>query len=178
MRFKFFRFKISLNIFMHGWIWIFLYYKHLGPLLTCGSTQFYAFVLYFIYRNNMLRMFKGDKSFIPRTISVSQFMIVSWTPYWYFPFSMKFSTFKPLRPLQTSIFSLTSFSWQVCVYGQQVFLDKFSLTSFPWQVLLLVCTEWPPFVCQNHRSISSTLVKFSLAAVDTNKLSLPKNWHN
>ncbi|CAB3983554.1 Hypothetical predicted protein [Paramuricea clavata] len=27
------------------------------------------------HKNNMLRMFKGDKSFIPRTISVSQFMI-------------------------------------------------------------------------------------------------------
>jgi hypothetical protein len=33
----------------------------------------------FLPRNNMLRMFKGDKSFIPKNISASQFMIVSWT---------------------------------------------------------------------------------------------------
>ena len=28
-------------------------------------------------RNNMLKMFKGDRSFIPKNISASQFMIVS-----------------------------------------------------------------------------------------------------
>jgi hypothetical protein len=52
-------------------------YEYFCIINTWDHFQFYAFVLYFIYRNNMLRMFKGDKSFIPRTISVSQFMIVS-----------------------------------------------------------------------------------------------------
>jgi hypothetical protein len=93
-----------------------------------------------------------------------------------------------------------------CVYGQQVFLDKFTFlcvwsTSFPWQVYLLVCTvnkffltsffalvhrmllniyltSRLPFVCRNHRSISSTLVKFSLTAVQQNKFSLSKSWHD
>ena len=49
-------------------------------------------------------------------------------------------------------------------------VNKFSLTTFPPQVLLLVCKECfyltstgRSFVCRNHRSISCTLVKFSLA---------------
>jgi hypothetical protein len=71
----------------------------------------------------MLRMFKGDKSFIPRTISVSQFMIVSWAIYWYFPINMNFSatTFKPPTDEQ---FFLDKFTFS-CVRGQQIFLDKF-----------------------------------------------------
>ena len=33
-------------------------------------------------------------------------------------------------------------------------------------------------LCQNHGSISCTLVKFSLAAAHTNKSSLSKIWHD
>ena len=72
--------------------------------------------------------------------------------------------------------------------GQQVFLDKFTFscvwsTSFPSRVsmtsvavrvhgmlLNIYLTSRPPnFLCQNHRSISCTFVKFSLAFVHTKK---------
>ena len=101
-----------------------------------------------------------------------------------------------LNIVQTSKFSLTTLlSRVVCtvnkfslttllprVYGQQVFLDKFSFASFVARVhkmlLNIYLTFRRPFACQNPRSVACILVKFSLAAVHTNKLSFSNSWHN
>jgi hypothetical protein len=71
----------------------------------------------------------------------------------------------------------TSFPWQV--YLLVCTVNKFSLTSFQvlfarvhGMLLNIYLTSRPPFVCQNHRSISCRLVRFSLAYVHANKLSL------
>jgi hypothetical protein len=52
------------------------------------------------------------------------------------------------------------------VYDQQVFLDKFPLRNFVVHVqgmlLNIYLKSRPPFVCQNHRNISCTLVMFSV----------------
>ena len=63
---------------------------------------------------------------------------------------------------QTSMFSLTSLPSRV--YGQGVFL--FICTEYIVKHLSHVM-QGHSFVCQNHRSISCTFVKFSLADVYT-----------
>jgi hypothetical protein len=86
------------------------------------------------------------------------------------------------------MFSLTRYLGKFtfsCVYGQQVFLDKFPLTccccSCAGNVVKHLSHVKAIFsLPKPYRSISSTLVKFSLSGqiLDTNRFSSSKSWHD
>jgi hypothetical protein len=78
--------------------------------------------------------------------------------------------FTYLSPLQMRKFSLTNLPSRICT------LIKFSLTGFVARahgmLLNIYLTSRLPFVCQNHRNVSCTLVTFSSEAVHTNKAGM------
>ena len=75
--------------------------------------------------------------------------------------------FKP--PTDEKVF-LDKFTFSY-MYAHQIFLDRFCCSCARNVVKHLYHVK-AAFVCQNHRSVSSTLVTFSLEAVYTNKAGM------